>query len=211
MRLCSVINAAFNYVIHASKLFNIDESHALRHSMDVYQFANKIYTDEVIKYPYLEEQKDIIMCSAILHDMCDKKYVNQQHGIETMNQYLAPHIKETDLSVINQIISTMSYSTVKKQGYPQLHSYDKAYHIVREADLLAAYDVERCIIYQMMHENTAYVDSILDAQCLFDIRVFTYLKDNLFTLDYSKKQARILHKKSKLKMKELSELYDILS
>lgn len=210
MKLCSIINCAFNYVIHTSKLLNIDESHALRHSMDVYHFANQIYIDEVKKYSYLEEQKNIIMCSAILHDMCDKKYVNQQHGIDSMNQYLASHVNHQDLSVINQIISTMSYSTVKKQGYPQLFPYDKAYHIVREADLLAGYDVERCIIYQMMHENTDYVGSLKDAQSLFDVRVLKYLEDNLFTLDYSKTQALILHIKAKSKLKELNKLYDSL-
>ena len=210
MKLFSIINYAFNYVIETSKLLNIDESHSLRHSMEVYHFANEIYNEELSKFPYLKDQKDIIMCSAILHDMCDKKYMSEQEGIEKINYYLSPYVKKDDLSIMNKIITTMSYSTVKKNGFPELDSYNMAYHIVREADLLAAYDVERCIIYQMMHEKTDYVNSILHASHLFEKRVFKYIEDNLFITDFSIRQAPILQEQAKLKFKELNEIYNNL-
>jgi HD superfamily phosphodiesterase len=210
MRLFSVINYAFNYVIKTSKLLNIDESHALRHSIEVYHFANEIYKDELNKHPYLKDQKDIIMCSAILHDMCDKKYMNEHEGIQRMNHYLTPYVKEQELCVMNQIISTMSYSTVKKKGYPELDSYNMAYHIVREADLLAAYDVERCIIYQMMHEETDYVNSIQHASNVFENRIFKYIEDQLFITDYSNRLAPILEDQAKIKFQQLNELYNDL-
>ena len=210
MRLFSVINYAFNYVIKTSKLLNIDESHALRHSMEVYHFANEIYKDELNKHPYLKDQKDIIMCSAILHDMCDKKYMNEHEGIQRMNHYLTPYVKEEELCVMNQIISRMSYSTVKKKGYPELNSYNMAYHIVREADLLAAYDVERCIIYQMMHEETDYVNSIQHASNVFENRIFKYIEDQLFITDYSNRLAPILQDQAKIKFQQLNELYNDL-
>ena len=55
-----LINQLFKFVIRTSALYNIDESHALKHSMDVYQYANTIFHQEVIKNPYLKEQKSII-------------------------------------------------------------------------------------------------------------------------------------------------------
>jgi len=58
MRIISIINLVnhlFCYFIKTSKDYNIDESHALKHSIDVYRFANKIYDSEVKYNPYLEQ------------------------------------------------------------------------------------------------------------------------------------------------------------
>ena len=41
----------------------------------------------------------------------------------------------------------MSYSKVKVHGYPELGDYQLAYHIVRESDLLTAYNIPRSIVY----------------------------------------------------------------
>jgi len=206
----SLINSAFQYVLKASNKYNIDESHALRHSMEVYHFANQIYESEIDRYPFLKEQKNIIMCSAILHDMCDKKYMNETVGIECMNEYMNKHLNVEEIDTINKIISTMSYSTVKKQGYPELNEYNLAYHIVRESDLLAAYDVERCVIYQMMHEGGTYIDSLIAANKLFQTRVFNYINDNLFITDFSKKKSKLLHENAIFKLQELDDIHKYL-
>jgi hypothetical protein len=207
MRILSVINAAFHYVIKTSQKYQIDESHALRHSMDVYHFANQIYESELYINPFLKQQKNIIMCSAILHDMCDKKYVNLDDGIENMNVYMKDYVSDDELQIMNKIISTMSYSTVKKVGYPQLQQHNLAYHIVREADLLAGYDVERCIIYQMMHEKYNYVESILCAKDLFKTRVLKYIEDELFLTDFSREKSKLLHKNALIKLEEFDKIY----
>jgi len=65
-------------------------------------------------------------------------------------------MSSSDLEIIGKIIGTMSYSKVKANGYPELGEYQLAYHIVREADLLAAYDIDRCIIYTMYRDNCEY-------------------------------------------------------
>jgi len=207
MRILSIINAAFQYVIKTCDKYQIDESHALRHSMDVYHFVNQIYESELYVNPFLKQQKNIIMCSAILHDMCDKKYVNVDDGIKNMNVYMKDYVCSEELQIMNKIISTMSYSTVKKVGYPQLQQYNLAYHIVREADLLAGYDVERCIIYQMMHEKYNYVESIKCAKDLFETRVLKYIEDGLFLTDFSKEKSKLLHKNAVTKLEELDKIY----
>jgi hypothetical protein len=66
LNLSSLVNIAFNYVIYNTKKFNIDESHALKHSMEVFNFANNIFNSELKKNPYLEEQQDIISVSAFI-------------------------------------------------------------------------------------------------------------------------------------------------
>ena len=176
----STITKAFELVMLLCKKFNIDESHSLKHSMEVYNFALRIYVSELPMNVYLEEQKDIIMLAAILHDTIDKKYVNEADGIEEIRKYLNGVVTSEKLDIIFQIITTMSYSTVKKNGFPLLGDYQLAYHIVREADLLAAYDLDRCIIYRMMHGKCNYTDALFESKKLFENRILNYRKDKLF-------------------------------
>jgi hypothetical protein len=203
--LVNLINRAFNYVVETSKLYKIDESHSLKHSMEVYRFAKQIYESEVIKYPYLEQHKEIIYVSAIGHDMCDKKYMDEKEGIIKYQDYLSGYMKTNDLEIVGKIIGTMSYSKVKVNGYPELGEYQLAYHIVREADLLAAYDIDRSIIYTMYRDNCDYYKALQDALNLFDYRVFTMRKDRLFKTNYSKKESLKLHKKAKKDVEILRE------
>jgi HD superfamily phosphodiesterase len=208
MKLYStLINYAFNYVINTSKLYNIDESHSLRHSIEVFEFANKLYNQEIITNPELLQQKNIIMCSAILHDMCDKKYMTEQEGIKKINSYFKDFLLDEEILIINNIISSMSYSTVKQNGFPDLNMYNRAYHIVREADLLAAYDVNRCIIYQMFHDKTDYVKSLEYVKKLFKNRVLKYIDDDLFTTEYSNNLAKNLHEMALIKLQEIDSLH----
>jgi hypothetical protein len=95
-------------------------------------------------------------------------------------------LSSSDIAAIRDIISTMSYSKVKQHGFPSLGEYQHAYHIVREADLLCAYDFDRCMIYQMSTHNSNIEDAFDDAIRLFDNRVFRHNDHGLFITDYSK-------------------------
>jgi HD superfamily phosphodiesterase len=203
MNMQNLIAKGFKYVVETSKKFNIDESHALKHSMEVYGFANRIYENEVKKSPDLEKQREIIYMAAIGHDMCDKKYMDEKEGIELYKNYLSNIMSSSDLEVVGNIISTMSYSKVKKNGFPDLGKYQLAYHIVREADLLAAYDIDRCIIYSMYRDNIDYFAARTIAVELFDNRVFRMRQDRLFKTEYSRKESLKLHKKAKTDVSSL--------
>jgi len=206
--LLNLINRGFKYVIETSDTYKIDESHALKHSMEVYGFAKKIYENEIQSNPYLEKQREIILMAAIGHDMCDKKYMDEKEGISRYQNYLSEFMTPSDLEIMGKIIGTMSYSKVKVNGYPELGEYQLAYHIVREADLLAAYDIDRCIIYTMHRDNCEYSKALEEALNLFDYRVFKMRHDRLFKTDYSKKESLKLHKKAQ---KDVNSLKDILN
>ena len=208
MNLKNIISRSFNYVILTSKKYNIDESHSLKHSMEVFHHANKIYTSELPKNLFLFQQRDIIYVSSIIHDMCDKKYMNEEKGLDEMNEFLK-EMPLDKLTIVNKIVSTMSYSKVRSSGFPNLLEYQLAYNIVREADLLSAYDVDRCIIYQMMHEKCSYHDSLEKAIKLFECRVLKYIQDDLFTTNYSKQHASILHIKALQDIQYLKQIYNI--
>jgi hypothetical protein len=189
------INHLFTYVSIMSKKYDIDESHGLSHSMNVLNHAQNIYNSEVSKNPYLESQQKIIYTSAILHDMCDKKYVDETEGIQSISDYIKDEVTSKELDVIKTIVKTMSYSKVSKYGYPMLGEYMLAYHIVREADLLSAYDFNRCIIYGLHKKEhcVTIIDAFLEARKLFNVRVLRYIVDGLFVTDYSKGLSKSLH------------------
>jgi hypothetical protein len=207
--MVSLINRGFKYVVDTSEHFKIDESHALKHSMEVYGFAKRIYESEIKNNPQLEEQREIIYMAAIGHDMCDKKYMDENEGIERYKNYLTSYISSDELEIMGTIIGTMSYSKVKVNGYPNLGKYQLAYHIVREADLLAAYDIDRCIMYSMHKESVEYSVALKRAVELFDSRVFRMRQDRLFKTEYSRKESLKLQKKAKIDVEVLKNILDI--
>jgi len=178
-----------------SKKYSVDESHGLLHSMNILNYANTIYEYEKINFPFLQAQEKIIYVSAIIHDMCDAKYMNEAEGIKEINNFLENQITNDEINIIQNIISTMSYSKVKKNGFPCLGDYQMAYHIVREADLLTAYDFERCMIYHLNKQNNDnnFVDAFYNAKKLFENRVFKHEEDGLFITSWSKNNHLHLH------------------
>ena len=198
-----LLNRAFEYVILASKKYNIDESHSIKHSLEVLNFANSIYESELINNNHIIDQHDIICTASILHDMCDKKYMDETLGINEIKLFMKDYIDHDKLDIVCTIIQTMSYSKVISYGYPNLGEYQLSYHIVREADLLAAYDIDRCIIYGLMVEKLSYTDSIKRSKELFNCRILKYIENNLYITNYAKDLAINLHMKSLLKINQL--------
>lgn len=202
-RLVNLINHGFKYVVDKSNHYKIDESHALKHSMEVYGFAKRIYQSEVKNNPYLQEQREIIYMAAIGHDMCDKKYMNEKEGILEYKNYLTGYMSTDYLEIMGKIIETMSYSKVKINGYPKLDKYQLAYHIVREADLLAGYDIDRCVMYSIHKENLEYNEGLNRAIEIFNNRVFRMRQDRLFITKYAINESFKLHKNAKTYIKSL--------
>lgn len=196
----SFLTKLFHFVIITSKKYNIDESHGLSHSMNVLYYANEIYESELPKKPYLEDQKKIIFTAAALHDMCDKKYMTEEDGICAIQDYLQKDITAIELDMSVKIMTTMSYSKVKIHGFPNLGAYQDAYHIVREADLLTAYDFDRCMIYNMYQKNNDTEASYEDARELFERRVLRHNNDHLFLTEYSQQHSQFLHHQAILRM-----------
>jgi len=164
--------------------------------MDVLHNAHKIYENEVPLNPYLLQQENIILTSAALHDMCDKKYMNEYEGIKLIEDFLKDKLDNEEIEITKKIITTMSYSTVKKNGFPSLGVYQHAYHIVREADLLSAYDFDRCMIYNMNKSNSTIEYAFNDSYNLFQNRVLKHNKDGLLLTDYSIRKSHILENKA---------------
>ena len=182
-----------SFVLSTIKTYNIDESHGLSHSLDVLHNAHNILESELPNHAYLEEHRKIILTSAVLHDMCDKKYIVEKEGIENIQAFLTDKMDTREIEIATKIMATMSYSKVKKSGYPDFGEYQLAYHIVREADLLSAYDFDRCMISSIYQNNYDLNLAFDNAHSLFNERVLRHHQDNLFITDYAKRESIKLH------------------
>ena len=191
----TIFNELCNFILLTSKNNNIDSSHDITHSMDVLHYAHNIYNKEVYINPGIKSHENIIYLASTLHDMCDKKYMKEEDGINNMEIFLRDKIKISDeeRNIISNIVNTMSYSKVKVDGFPDLGIYQSAYHIVREADLLSAYDFDRCLIYGLNVRGDNFEATFAHAEELFKKRVLRHAEDNLFTTEYAKMCYPALH------------------
>ena len=197
----------YNFILNRCIKLSIDESHAVKHSMDVLKYSQKIYNEELLLFPELEKQKKIIYTSAMLHDMCDSKYMDVNKGLNDIKEFIETiNYEKNEIDIILKIIGTMSYSKVKKNGFPDLKEYQKSYHIVREADLLCGYDVERCIVFGMIGRNMDYEESVIGTKELYDIRMAKQIEDNLFTTKFGLREAKKLDEENRIRLDELNDL-----
>jgi len=155
--------------------------------MDVLHYTKSIYDMEEINNEKIKHYERVIYVSAIVHDMCDKKYMNEEKGIQEIENFLQEKIWDWEISSVKNIISTMSYSTVKLNGLPNLGELQDSYNIVRESDLLSAYNFDRCMSYRLTKTPTASVENTYKEACdLFENRVFKHDSDGLLFTQYAK-------------------------
>lgn len=192
----SLLTKLFHYVLFCSTKHNIDSSHGVAHSMNILHFTKEIYDVEVVKNENLVDQEKVIYISAILHDMCDKKYMKEEEGVKDIVTFLSEKVEPWEINVVKDIITTMSYSKVKINGFPDLGDFQDAYNIVREADLLSAYDFDRCMAFRLMKSSSSIEDTFIEAHELFENRVFKHDSDGLFLTQYAKDNHILLQEKS---------------
>ena len=183
-------------------LFDIDDSHGLDHSIKTLLWSLKIGKDVNLTYYELQ----VIQLSCLLHDMCDKKYMNETYGVQRIRIFLTETMKIDD-GIIDRvifIIKTMSYSKVIKDGYPDFKkdkSLEKCYHIVRNSDLLESYDPERCIAYNVRCGGTRK-DNIIIMFEIFKKRELLLLENGYINIEPAKEYAMILHREALVKLKK---------
>ena len=100
-----LINFSLSLVKKMSKLYNIDESHSLRHSLDVFHNTKEIYESEIYLNPFLRHQQREIYCSAIIHDMCDEKYIDKTTSINYLKNNMKFFVDDEEWKNIESIIT----------------------------------------------------------------------------------------------------------
>ena len=172
-----------NFVKKTAVEYNIDESHGVNHSYRVFNYARLILIDLLSKKTTLIEGQDnttsiaIILVAAFVHDMCDKKYIDESIGISRIRDHLAIIYENKMIDDIVSIITKISYSKRLERlnkGLPMIDNGDLqlATEIVCDADMLDAYLPERCLTYQNFHNpgndeiNRRYAKNLLKTRVL---------------------------------------------
>ena len=133
------------------------ESHGLAHAIRVRALALAIYAE------LSSEDAHIVEIAALLHDVCDHKYVDPATAagracIERRDRFLAETLSEADAAAVLQIVGAVSYSreakALKKGEAPAWAALPETIqvlrHCVSDADKIDAIGVrglERCAAY----------------------------------------------------------------
>ena len=175
----------FDFVENCCSKYNIDESHGLKHSIGTVKWALTLMDD----YDDISDiECSVIIYAAALHDMCDAKYRSVEEGSNEICEWLlSDGVKLSVATAVIEIITSMSYSKLKLANkrqlvsgddliYPDHDKWQRAYHIVRHADLLEAYRVARCYLYSKRQRPLFTEEQIwAETRTIFDERVFKYV------------------------------------
>jgi len=209
------MDALYAFINQCCKEQQIDESHNLKHSISALRWAH-ILMDS---FPDLtQDERQVISYAIALHDMCDSKYTDTKVAAIKIKEWLLTQTVSEEISdVIINIIQTMSYSKLKKQMvesgsqtpiYPDHGQWQRAYHIVRHADLLDAYVVARCFLYSK-HIDPDLQDEVVWSlvEKLFENRVFKYVSDGFIFYPKALELAAELTQDAKKTLKDRAFTY----
>lgn len=169
-----LFSSAFDFCASVCRTQGIDSSHNHQHMARVARMTERL--NDLCGRTVGQDEKDVMILAAFTHDLCDHKYTDVGAGLEVVDRWLIQQpISDEQRRAVCRIISTMSYSKVKVDGYPSdLGKWTLAYHHTRIADLIDAYDIERCYTYQS-HKHPEMTEkekwrAVID---LFERRVLT--------------------------------------
>jgi hypothetical protein len=177
----------YNFIEECCLLYEIDDSHGLKHSKGCVSWVEKLLAEEK---NVTDDERLMAIYSAALHDMCDKKYTDPTESSARIRTWLIGEGWRTDMAdALIRIINTMSYSMLKKENadakrpvgkpvFPDHGLWTRAYHLARHADLLDAYIVGRCFLYTQHIFPDIHVEECWEiVEKLFVDRVYKYVSD----------------------------------
>lgn len=185
-----------------------DESHNAVHSREVLFWSTELI--RLLPRRLERDKKDVIFQTSLLHDFLDSKYT--LHTLEVQDHLLSLGYSVPLIEVMMNIMNTMSYSKVFIQSTSSVHfpswlvksPYQHAFHITREADLLASYNIARIIYFQIDKNPSSTPQQIRDFACaLFEKRMRFLVQHNLFYFPSSKELARAVCTVAEFKLRLL--------
>ncbi len=201
-----MLDKLFKFVRETCSEYSIDESHGLTHSIQVYRYGLEIYFQVLKSNPQIEEFEHVIICACVLHDMCDYKYMDEKVGVERIVKLLdSLGLSQANIDLVVKIITTMSYTKIKAHGFPVFDNTIStlAFNIVREADLLAAYDFDRSVVYAMECQGMDWTQANKETIGYFKSRVLTQISDGLFRIPSALDIALQLHEVASVKLSQI--------
>lgn len=203
----TMIKTSIPLIEKHSVKYNIDESHNHVHSAEVAKYCLQILKCE--KNINLKDKK-IALLGSLFHDTIDSKYIKGQNTdliLKNLLEQVVPQEEEIIKTVI-LFSKYISYSkTVKKNKdgtlrftLPEpLQDFEnlQAYHVMRNADLLSSYNLQRSLIYRSHKNQTKDADLLTqEMSSLYFSRMHLLRKSNILSLEnpYCDVASRIMEK-----------------
>ena len=104
------LNKSIQYIKEKSLQYKIDDSHNYKHSIAVFKEGRKLMDMKSKNFP--SDNRMIVYLGCLLHDMCDRKYIDERKGLEDIEHFLTSDCKldKKIISAVTTIIPKMSYS-----------------------------------------------------------------------------------------------------
>jgi hypothetical protein len=197
------MEALFRFVEEMCAHYNIDDSHGILHAKGTAARAQAILQTLPNVSP---SEQQMAIYAAALHDTCDHKYTDVEEAANKIDNWLQEvgWSPEHSAALIG-IITTMSYSQLKKQQepgmplvFPDHGVWQRAYHVARSADILESYIVARCVFYDRhIYPEDTEVQHWERASQLFNDRVFRYRIDGWLTIPAAVDMSFVLEKEAR--------------
>jgi len=192
--------SSHQFVLDQSRLLRIDPSHNEQHSREVLFWATEILSPT--SFLSSSDLYKMAHC-AILHDMVDSKYKDQTPLVEA---HLQQWYSEEETSALLRVMHSMSYHK-NLNGFPTWlcpgHPYQDIFHLVRQADLLASYNIARMIDYRLAQGITDPQIIRDEIHLLFEERMAKLVERNLFVHTSARSIALHLEQVSRYKLSML--------
>lgn len=197
------MDSLFEFVNKMCTDYGIDESHGVKHAKGTAARAQQILQTLELVSP---EERRMAVYAAALHDTCDHKYTDVEEASGKIKEWLISVGWSTvDAEALIGIITTMSYSQLKKKNspglepiYPDHGRWSRAYHVARSADILESYIVARCILYDRHISPSKSEDEHWQrAEELFEERVFRYRLERWLQIPEAVRQSIELEEEAK--------------
>lgn len=189
------------YIEATIKKHGIDASHGKEHLARVGQWCSVLWP-RVQPLTDLQPEVELatLLLAAWVHDLIDKKYMDEQEGLCYLQAELSRlQYTPTQIECISFIITHMSWSTRgkrKKQGLPGVPEsrWKKATEFIADCDMLDGYNPWRCKEYTEHHLNLSPNNPacIAARRQVMEGRVLKYLTEELHT-DAAREVAQPLH------------------
>lgn len=213
-----ILPKLFRFVQLIVNAYGIDGSHDITHAMDVMALTVRIMMecDECVEMT--KEERRMAIIAALLHDTVDKKYMDEKEGVLRVRKILKDDLTEKQINVICEIISTMSYSKIMAKrrqaqkkgetitGFPtdKQEAWMRIYHVVRQADLLSAYRVQRCVLYnQTKYVGETWEETKERVRQVFTDRILRHRDDGLLIWKWTEQKGKELEERAKEEIERL--------
>lgn len=188
----TLVHTSLQNIRKMSLARGIDNSHNHVHSKEVLYYAKELMKD----VPLSDRQKKIVILGSLYHDMNDHKYPPQD--LERL--ILEMQEVEKDLDIITRTIffmENMSFSKTVKYcdgglQYTVPSDVEKCkdficFDIIRNADLLASYNLRRAFEYRLHKNPQSSVETMVEeVHQLFLKRMGNLRSCNILSLQYER-------------------------